>query len=41
MGVLYYSIDVPTPKKEPTKVGDLKDVREKICDISGNWKEFL
>lgn len=38
LGKLYeYDPSKPTPSKEPTKMGDLKDIKKEICQIEGSW----
>lgn len=42
IGKIYeYEPELKLQKKEPTKLGDIKDIKREICDLHGSWLEKL
>lgn len=42
VGKLYkYDPSLNLQKKEPSKLSEIRDIQEEICDISGSWLENL
>ena len=37
----YYNSDQKSPKKELTKLSEIKDIQKELCEINGSWLENL